>query len=303
MVEDGFIEEISDLFTGNRIGFHIEDHNGIRVFRALGKDSNGISRNTVTIIPVPLTARNIEEAAWQSTAVRDVIRKYNGAITVVQDRWQTSRKTISYRLLAHLGIFRGIFARDCEVRKISRAEADRFLEQCHSYGGAKSRYCYGIFLKRDRVRLNNTTDSALTAVTQGTMVAAAEFSNARRWIKSDKEIRSYEWIRYASIPDVRINGGMGKVMKHFIADVHPDDIMSYADLEWSDGQAYTRMGFVLEGEKSPVTFMIDTESMERRTVGKDTSAVDRQYDNTAVRNADKRYFQNFGSLKYRLKLY
>ena len=89
------------------------------------------------------------------------------------------------------------------------------------------------------------------------MIAAAEFSNARKWIKGGRGIRSYEWIRYASLPYLRISGGMGKILKHFIQDVCPDDIMSYADLEWSDGQVYRQLGFDEEGTRAPVMFSID----------------------------------------------
>mgnify|MGYP006988390554 CR=1 FL=1 len=96
-------------------------------------------------------------------------------------------------------------------------------------------------------------------VAPGTLVAVATFSNARKWQKGEKTIRSYEWTRYASLPGVRINGGMGKVLKAFIKEVQPDDIMSYADLEWSEGAVYEQLGFELEGHKTPVIFAVDSQ--------------------------------------------
>ena len=115
----------------------------------------------------------------------------------------------------------------------------------------------------------------------------ATFSNARKWAKGDQIIRSYEWTRYASLPEVRLSGGMGRMLKTFIKDVQPDDIMSYADLEWSAGDVYTQLGFTLEGQKSPVMFSIDT-AWQRTPIKAETPG--------------DRYFQNFGSNKYRLKL-
>ena len=105
------------------------------------------------------------------------------------------------------------------------------------------------------------------------------------------EIRSYEWIRFASLPGVRISGGMGKILKAFIEEVHPDDIMSYADLEWSEGAVYEQLGFTLEGRKDPVMFEIDTE-WERHPV------------KTVIHTptSGNLFFCNFGSNKYRLKL-
>ena len=80
---------------------------------------------------------------------------------------------------------------------------------------------------------------------------------------------------------------MGKLLKAFIKDILPDDIMSYADLEWSEGKVYEHLGFTFEEIKDPVTFIIDDE-----------------YRRSPLRQAmtGKRIFRNLGSRKYRLKL-
>ena len=162
-----------------------------------------------------------------------------------------------------------------------------------------------------------------SAPVPGTLVAVATFSNARKWIKGDKEIRSYEWTRYASLPGLRINGGMGKLLKAFIEEVRPDDIMSYADLEWSEGDVYRQLGFTLEGRKDPVTFTVDTGTWKRFPVkpgmtdgirsgmagpddeGMTGHVIAETTDNVIARpkgSWQSLYFRNFGSNKYRLKL-
>lgn len=83
----------------------------------------------------------------------------------------------------------------------------------------------------------------------GTLVAVAEFSSARNWQKGEALIRSYEWVRYASLPEVRVIGGMGKVLQEFIDEVNPDDIMSYAPAEHYDGEVYQTLGFSKVGVK------------------------------------------------------
>jgi hypothetical protein len=157
------------------------------------------------------------------------------------------------RLLAHMEVFSQAYARNCEVRRIDKETAQRFLNDNHSYGYAACKYRYGLFLKRHTghvareieeerflgcarndngsARNDNRSDRGDIV---GTLIAVATFSNARRWIKDGKEIRSYEWTRYASGPELRVSGGMGKLLKAFIKEVQPDDIMSYADLEWSE---------------------------------------------------------------------
>ena len=130
-----------------------------------------------------------------------------------------------------------------------------------------------------------------SGVEPGSLVAVATFSNARKWQKGDKTIRSYEWTRYASLPGVRLSGGMGKMLQAFIQDQQPDDIMSYADLEWSEGAVYEQLGFALEGRKEPVLFCID-QQWGRSPVRPGITEI----------HEAARYFQNLGSNKYRLKI-
>lgn len=135
---------------------------------------------------------------------------------------------------------KNIFARNCTARRIDKPTAAAFLDANHRLGDTTCRYRYGLFSRR-------TTGAGETATEEGTLVAVATFSNARRWRKSDRTISSYEWIRYASLEGVRVTGGMGKLLQAFIDEVHPDNIMSYADAGWTDGgAAYEKLGFVEE---------------------------------------------------------
>lgn len=135
----------------------------------------------------------------------------------------------------------GIFARNCSVRRIDKAAADAFLQAYHRLGATGGRYRYGLFVER-------STGASEAALPQGSLVAVAVFSNARRWNKDGRRVSSYEWIRYASLPGIRVVGGMGKLLGAFIDEVKPDDVMSYADSDYPDGgEVYARLGFVAEG--------------------------------------------------------
>lgn len=134
----------------------------------------------------------------------------------------------------------GIYARNCSVRRIDKSVAAVFLDANHRLGDTGSRYRYGLFVER-------STGKGEAEIPGGTLVAVATFSNARRWLKDGVKISSYEWVRYASLPELRVIGGMGKLLNAFIDDVGPDDIMSYADAAQQDGgEAYRRLGFVEE---------------------------------------------------------
>lgn len=133
-----------------------------------------------------------------------------------------------------------VYARNCEVRRIDRAVSSVFLDACHRMGSASCRYGYGLFIKR-------RTGASEAVLPGGELVAVATFSSLRRWKKENGVVASCEWIRYASLPGIRVVGGMGKLLDAFVEDVRPDDIMTYADLGWSDGASYRRLWFKEDG--------------------------------------------------------
>ena len=254
--------------------------------------SNGSNK---TILPLEISATSPKDAHLESLLATDCIQDlyledHEHPLVISEDRWYTKNQMMKSRILAHLEVFSPIYARNCEIRRIDRTVAKEFLEANHSYGYAACRYCYGMFLKR---HTGHAADNA--SIIPGTLVAVATFSNARKWIKDDKTIRSYEWTRYASLPDVRLSGGMGRMLKTFIKEVQPDDIMSYADLEWSQGDVYRQLGFELEGMKAPVLFTIDTDTWRRTPIKPGAS-------HEVELMSGETYFQNLGSNKYRLKL-
>ena len=259
-----FVQRIADALTDSGILVHAIRRDMTVILSAAGK--GGHRADFIVLDPA---ARTPDEAFRDSDIISHLLRAHirPRPAVIVRDLWERHPEMMKERMLAHCGIFTPVFARNCEVRRISRPEADSFLEMAHSYGGAASRYCYGLFIKNIR----NRNIRYGMEIPEDSPVAVAEFSNARRWIKGDRKIRSYEWIRYASLPGMRISGGMGKILKHFISNIAPDDIMSYADLEWSDGSVYRQLGFSEDGFKDPVLFSIDRSDWTRTPLGRSIS--------------------------------
>jgi len=281
-------------------------------------ECSGPGGHGTLILPIEIICRDERQAVLQSKAISALkagcIRHFKeqgtdcpGIISVPEDRWERQKDLIVRRLLAHCGTFVQVYARNCEVIRIDKPEAQAFMEANHSYGPASCRYCYGLFIKRQ-------SGENIKKYPPGTLVAAAEFSNARKWVKSGKEIRSYEWIRYASLPGLRVTGGMGKILRRFIDEVHPDDIMSYADSEWSCGEVYTKLGFKKDGIKAPVMFRINPATWERKPVkdvpvqnafscmNQETTCTEASEHKTSDQKTGTIYYMNSGSIKYRLKL-
>ena len=253
---------------------------------------NGLECRADLIVPITISASSPEEAVKQSEKLKDVIAQHLSEtgkypLIIPEDRWRRQPEMMKARLLAHLGIFTPVYARNCEIRRIDKPTAAEFLSRTHAYGDAACKYRYGMFLKRSTGHIAREGRCDIPA---GTLIAVGTFSNARRWVKNGKEIRSYEWTRFASLPGLRISGGMGKILKAFIEEVQPDDIMSYADLEWSDGEVYSTLGFIKESMKEPVMFAVDG-NWKRTPISR------------CPQHEGSSYLQNLGSLKYRLKLY
>ena len=306
------IEDIGAFLNANGFEYSFQIRHDFDVICARTMDG----QHTRVILPLEISAGTLEEAVKESLRAHEAVRSIRTLegypIIIPEDRWKRQRPMMEARLLAHMEVFSQAYARNCEVRRIDKETAQRFLNDNHSYGYAACKYRYGLFLKRHTVHIareieeerflgcarnDNRSDRGDIV---GTLIAVATFSNARKWIKDGKEIRSYEWTRYASVPELRVSGGMGKLLKAFIKEVQPDDIMSYADLEWSEGKVYEALGFSEEQPKDPVSFEIDPETWERRAIMRcqpeqGTTQVEQD-------TAGKLFYTNFGSRKLRLKL-
>ena len=296
------IEDIGAFLEANGFEYSFQIRDGLDVICAGTQDG----KQTRVILPLEISAGTLEKSVEQSQRTYETIQSISARegypIIIPEDRWHRQRTMMEARLLAHMEVFSQAYARNCEVRRIDKETAQRFLSENHSYGDAACKYRYGLFLKRHTGHIaremgfldcaRNDNGGARDA-NIGTLIAVATFSNARKWIKNGMEIRSYEWTRYASLPDLRVSGGMGKLLKAFIKEVEPDDIMSYADLEWSEGNVYKTLGFKEELSKDPVSFEIDPETWERRAFRR--SPVE-------AGMTTNLFYTNFGSRKLRLKL-
>lgn len=173
-----------------------------------------------------------------------------------EDRWWHSQELVQWRIMSRLGHFKSVFARKCKIvggKQVQEAVQD-FLEKYHSYGKAKSKYRYALLYEND-------------------IVAVASFSQPRSIPRNiNGEIilfQSYEWIRYASLPNVRVVGGMGRLLQAFMKELkelkqaYPIEVMSYSDNEWSSGSVYEKLGFSPAGEREAVEYFVNRATYER----------------------------------------
>lgn len=256
----------------------------------------------------PITLQHREYCSYQSQNAAyyylDSFAEWD-VLYLYEDRWRSGGEQLRARILSRLGTFRSLFARKCQIltqeefgrlfrshslpdtllaqiaqldeydqfmrrnylvapvqpsakvdatiRNLFNHLTADFLQRYHSYGAAKCKY---------RVALLH----------QGEMVAVATFSDALRMtfgVKNREEaIPSYEWVRYASLPDLRIAGGMGRLLGEFCRIVQRQgvkhfEVMTYSDNEWSKGAVYEQLGFKEGAERGTVEYYVDMATWQR----------------------------------------
>ncbi len=161
-----------------------------------------------------------------------------------EDVWCTQRPLALSRLRSLLGEFVRIHARQTIVKTIDKPTLQAFLQANHLHGSPQAKYKYGLFH-------------------HGKLVAAASFSAVRPLPRNGVVYNSYELVRFANLAGHVVTGGLGKLLAQFIADVQPDDIMSYADRDWSVGRSYEKLNFSFIENTAPQLFYIHPQELVR----------------------------------------
>ncbi|MEA5459886.1 hypothetical protein VB796_12595 [Arcicella sp. LKC2W] len=176
-----------------------------------------------------------------------------------EDVWADKKDLVQSRILAMIGKFSRLNARHCFIERIDKPTADKFLNENHLQASVKAKFKYGLFLKTQYVKKFLDKQSV-----ENELIAVATFSGGRTLKEGErKDFRSYELIRFASLKGFVVVGGMDKLLKAFIAEHSPDDIMSYADRDWSDGRSYLKLGFLKIGLLNPQCFVVDENTNQR----------------------------------------
>ncbi|MDZ7934232.1 MAG: hypothetical protein U5M51_04540 [Emticicia sp.] len=182
-----------------------------------------------------------------------------------EDVWQTKRSIVESRLMSLFGKSETIPARLTQVQRIDKPTMDKFLINNHLQSKVNAKLKYGLFLSSRYFRVIQNEKVLQENINKDSfLVAVATFSNAKKIIREGQEYRSYELIRFANYKGFTVVGGLNKLLKMFIDEHAPDDIMTYADADWSDGSNYEKIGFERIEQTAPLTFELDNETFTRK---------------------------------------
>lgn len=201
---------------------------------------------------------------WQDE-IRTMLAKREAGLKCVviwEDYWINNEPIVKSRVNAMLGNSQKIAARLTQVRRIDQESAVLFLEKNHLNGSVTSKTKYGLFLPKRYFRVLNEAFE-YDHNSEELLVAVATFSAPRVFARADGPFRSFEMLRFASLLDTNVSGGLDKLLTAFAREKDPDDIMTYADREWSDGAGYVKLGFERISETAPMQFYLSATDMER----------------------------------------
>jgi hypothetical protein len=140
-------------------------------------------------------------------------------ITIFEDEWRDNAELVKIKILTILGkqIQTTIFARKCKIINVSTSDKTNFFDTYHIQGSGPGSINIGL-----------DTDNGLVA--------------CMSFIKQIDGI--YVLNRYAT--RYNVPGGFSKLLSHFKKTYDWIQIISFADLRWSDGGVYNTNGFVLD---------------------------------------------------------
>lgn len=114
-----------------------------------------------------------------------------------------------------------VFARNTELKAIQTSQEKNFLTKHHLQGYTPSKHAYGLFHEEE-------------------LVAVMTFGAPRY---SNKEHAQWELLRFCSKDGLTVVGGASKLFAAFVREHSPSSIMSFANLDISNGQLYETLGF------------------------------------------------------------
>lgn len=160
-----------------------------------------------------------------------------------EDVWLNEQIIVLSRFQSLFNLNKTLFARKTKVVKITQLVADNFLNINHLQGAVKARYKFALILNDE-------------------IVAVATFSGLRKMSRISTDYKSAELIRFATKASYTITGGFTKLIKYFLNEFKPNDLMTYADRDWSLGESYMKLGFKLK-EEIPAHYFVLNNQFQR----------------------------------------
>lgn len=126
-----------------------------------------------------------------------------------------------------------LYARHTDVVSITRDQCKKFVDANHIQGDINAQYRFGL-------------------ITNNELVSIMTFGKSRY----DHTVQ-YELLRYCTKRNHQVVGGASKLFTHFIRELRPENVVSYCDKRYSNGNTYIKLGMTLEDTTAPKYYILD----------------------------------------------
>jgi len=165
-------------------------------------------------------------------------------IHIFEDEWLFKKDIVLSRLKNILKLTENkIYARKCETKLVDTKIAKDFLNKNHIQGEVNSSIKIGLYY-------NDTLVSLMT------------FGKGR--IALGGSSNQYELLRFCNVLNTNVVGGADKLLQYFIKTYKPNEIISYADRRWSQGNLYEKLGFIQTHTSKPNYWYIINNNRKHR---------------------------------------
>ncbi|MDB4835288.1 hypothetical protein OAH12_01750 [Cyclobacteriaceae bacterium] len=208
----------------------------------------------------------------------DFATKNQQIIFLWEDLWVTKRAIVLSRLQSYAQASTKIHGRETICSRIDKKTFFDFLTENHLQLPANGKFKFGLFLKDQ-------------------LVAVAGFSSPKKYYRDDQVSKSSELVRFCNIQGHTVIGGFDKILKHYTSNHEVDDIMSYADRDWSTGKSYEKIGFNKIENTPAISFWIHQKEMKRIFQHQAFSQLGTDDEKTLI-NKGYQKITNSGNIKY-----
>jgi ribosomal protein L34E len=261
---------INDLksFKEKQICEFLDEHN----IKYIENDRNILKGQELDIfIPEHNIAIEFDGLFWHSDKFKD--KQYHSLKTneckklgirvvhIFEDEWDNKKEIVKSRIKTLLGLTSvRVFARNCEVKYVDTQTKTKFLEENHIQGSVGSKFNLGVYYNSN-------------------LISIMTFGKKRLNLGYKKtENNEYELLRFCNKLNHIVVGGASKLLKRFIVDQSPKEIISYADKRWSNGNLYEKLNFSFVKETTPNYYYVVNKKRESRFKYRKDVLVDLGYD-------------------------
>lgn len=209
-------------------------------------------------------------------------------IHIWEDDWDYRKEIVKSRLKNELGLTdRRIYARKTKIKEVISKDSNKFLEENHLQGKVNGSIRYGLYFEDE-------------------LVSLMTFSKKRKNLRQVSKEREYELLRFCNKLNTNTLGGASKLFKHFLKEIKPIEVISYALMEWTNGDKeslYDKLGFEEVGHTAlSYWWVVDGERRNRFNFRKDKlikEGFDKDKTEVEIMH-DRGYYRLFGTgnLKY-----